>query len=1137
MLMLQRAAENVNPSECNDPAVLLACSLGSDSCPAACQKSADEKSDEEPTPSNISDMPIAGDLSIAVADYSSAVKSAPSVGTVIFNAVDFKSSEKVVIESVKLERTGLSDKSNIKGVWFEKDGVAVSAKASLSTDGTVTTRFYNNYSVNGTDTLDLVAELSGSAGAEIAFKFVGATTTAKNVSLNTVTTTYRTTEYKVATAKFEINGGKSTETVEYKVGDTNSFEIGKFSITNDRPTGVSEDRDMIVKSIKLKNNEALDLADTFKNVYVTRDGKTVSKRVELDGKTMTIYFDDDQLSSGKKGVYTIFAEVAQLNEVGKSVQLYLNKYSELVAYEVASNFRAAYANNTDLTLKKYTFQGGKVTFSNDSGMSKTVNAAAGSSDVVLAKGTLALSEPVRLNKISFYTEDSTGMDTAASSSRIIKDLKLEIGGSTYNTSVKCTNTTSAPIKAECVYTTDDDEIYIAKTSDIRILANIRGNAANNATVKFTSPLKGASIKDPSHYDNSDEKLESKDIAGSIQIAQLTVKAGKFNLTNKSSTTKKVVKNSSDEVVIFDGEITAKEGRISVNDLTLEGEFYKRGSSSNTGLSASEQIDLTLYVDGEAFRTQTLRGKEPSKSFANLGDVESGKSMKIKIAAQPNIATLGYVDYMVSAKGTDAQGNDVEATQVSASRLQITDAASLTIASSSSESSVIRDGSNTEVLSFTTTVKDGTADLNEVKVEGTGFDMLTNVTLSIDGTDVDSVSKAKTAGAAGIAADGKSILFSALNETLKEWKHTFVLKSNVTAGIENDDSLLQIGKVTINDVTKDAKDLNINKLIAKSYPTISSKKDGDDLVLTISNPKDSDDDVEILGFLVDWDIVSMSIKWTSLTLTNGSLSKIIKEKNVSIAPDGQPVEFRLQAAKSSTATVKGIIIRADGQTLIINNDYTNVGSWANFKVTASGDQLPAKYFTLTSSDIDTTIAAKNSVAVNNITATNAWSTDRFVTTITAEVSNNTKSAVTLKVGSVNADHAVAAESTDTVTFKVDYATTEFKILNSTDELAVITAPVITLSVTPTAATITSAGGTTTLQASVSWATWTPTYVWNVSGTDNANLSIAADGTDSSKGIVTATNGAVTDDVESYNVTAGTVVAASSDATVTVTIPTV
>ena len=117
MLMLQRAAENVNPSECNDPAVLLACSLGSDSCPAACvNKNSD--SEEEPAPSNISDMPIAGDLSIAVADYSSEVKSAPAVATVVFNAVDFKASEKITIESVKLERTGRSAKSYIKGGWF-----------------------------------------------------------------------------------------------------------------------------------------------------------------------------------------------------------------------------------------------------------------------------------------------------------------------------------------------------------------------------------------------------------------------------------------------------------------------------------------------------------------------------------------------------------------------------------------------------------------------------------------------------------------------------------------------------------------------------------------------------------------------------------------------------------------------------------------------------------------------------------------------------------------------------------------------------------------------------------------------------------------------------------------------------------
>ena len=925
MLMLQRAAENVNPSECNDPAVLLACSLGSDSCPAACVNKTDDQSEEEIPTSNISDLPIAGDLSIAVADYSSSIKSAPARGTLIFNAVDFKSSEKVVIESVKLERTGLSDKSNIKGVWFEKDGVAVSAKASLSTDGTVTTRFYNNYSVNGTDTLDLVAELSGSAGAEIAFKFVGATTTAKNVSLNTITTTYRTTDYKVAQVEFQINGGASTDKVSYKVGDASTFEIGKFSITNNRPTGVSEDRDVVIKSLKLKNNGSLDLGDTFKNVYVTRDGKTVSKRVELDGKIMTIYFDNDGLASGKKGVYTIFAEVAQLNEVGKTVQLYLNKETELVANEVTSNFRVAYKSNANNTLKEYVFDGGKVTFTNDSAMSKTVNAAGSSTDVVIAKGTLTLSEPVRLNRITFTATDSTGADAGAES-KIIKNLKLEIGGSTYNTSVSCVGGTTAA----CTYTTDDDEIYVSKTSDIKVLVDLR-NVADGLSVTF-DPLKGTSIQGKSYYDNSDESFTGSAIAGSIQLAKLTVKAGKFNLTNKSSSTKKVAINTSDEVTIFDGEITAKEGTVSVNELVISGAF-----DPSNNFTTSDQIDLTLYVNGEAFRTETYRAWNNSKTFANLGEVTTSTSMKIKITAQPNVAKTGHVEFMVSAKGSDYNGNDVAATPVSASRLDITESATVTVASSNSDSTVIRDGSNAEILSFTATAKDGSYDLNELVISGTFNGMIKNATLAIDGTDVDSTNNFGT--------NGDAITFNGLNETLKEGKHTFAIKANVNAGTGTENSKLAISGVVLSNTTKKTeKALTISKLVANSFPTISSSTSSNDLILKIENPKDSDDDIEILGFLVDWQVINASIKDMALDLTgNTTLKSLVTNKGVSIAA-GENVEFRMQAAKSATVQVKGIIIKDDNQTLIINSDYTNVGKWSSFKITANGDYLPASFYT-------------------------------------------------------------------------------------------------------------------------------------------------------------------------------------------------
>jgi hypothetical protein len=146
------------------------------------------------------------------------------------------------------------------------------------------------------------------------------------------------------------------------------------------------------------------MAATFRNVYVTRDSKTVSKSVELSSKDMVITFDGDELASGKKGIYTIFAEVANLDRPGENVQLYLNKNSELVAYEKASNFRVAYHNemNTsdNLMSQSYVFNGGKVNFAGASNFAKTIEAAASSTDVEIANGTLTVAEPIKLEGLT-----------------------------------------------------------------------------------------------------------------------------------------------------------------------------------------------------------------------------------------------------------------------------------------------------------------------------------------------------------------------------------------------------------------------------------------------------------------------------------------------------------------------------------------------------------------------------------------------------------------------------------------------------------------------------------------------------------------------------------------------------------------
>jgi hypothetical protein len=191
---------------------------------------------------------------------------------------------------------------------------------------------------------------------------------------------------------------------------------------------------------------------------------------------MTIVFDDNEIESGKKAIYTIFAEVAQLNEVDKAVQLELKKTTELVANEKGTNFRVAYTSNTvnGTTLRVYKFKGGKVTFTNDSSLTKTVEAAAGSSDVVIAKGTLTISEPVKLEGLKLYASAATNTGVTEH----IKDLKIEFNGSTYSA-----NSTPSCTAGKCTYTFEDD-IYVSKTSDVRVLVNLKGDNTKVDTITF-----------------------------------------------------------------------------------------------------------------------------------------------------------------------------------------------------------------------------------------------------------------------------------------------------------------------------------------------------------------------------------------------------------------------------------------------------------------------------------------------------------------------------------------------------------------------------------------------------------------------------------------------------------------------------
>ena len=101
MLMLQRAAETVSgDDECNDPAVLLACALGSTGCPAKCTDEAQKAKEDGKNPY---EGVQAGDLNVAVSN-SSSVTSIPNSGVIKVAELAVKASENIQLQSVSVTR-------------------------------------------------------------------------------------------------------------------------------------------------------------------------------------------------------------------------------------------------------------------------------------------------------------------------------------------------------------------------------------------------------------------------------------------------------------------------------------------------------------------------------------------------------------------------------------------------------------------------------------------------------------------------------------------------------------------------------------------------------------------------------------------------------------------------------------------------------------------------------------------------------------------------------------------------------------------------------------------------------------------------------------------------------------------------
>ena len=837
MLMLMRSVNVVTPSECKDPAVILACALGGDACPARCK-------DKNPG-ANTGTNNTAGDLNINVVDYSNQIRSVPMVGISIFNAIKFDATNDVTVNSVTLERVGLSSRSDIKGVWFEKDGIAVSSRGTVATDGKVMTNFNKGFKVKSSETLDLVVELSGaSAGAEIAFKFIGVDSTAKNAVYNAVTSTYRTAKYDVAALDFSNVGG--TGNVVYKLGNQSELTFGQFKVSNQAK---GDDRNVFLKSVTFRNNGTADLNSLLKNVKVMRDNKVVSKSVSMDGRNITITLEDT-INAGKAVVYTVMGEVASLERVGDTVQLELRKDRDLVAYEASTKFRTTMnkpIQDNSWIMKNYKIDGGRVTLTNTAAFPKTVDAGSGSSDVVIADGTLTVAEPIKLPK----------MTLAVNNTGVVRSLVLEIGGSRYASTVNGT---------AFVF----DDVYVNKTASIKLIASLESLPAHNS-VQFVPTTIGSlafgSAK--GEYTNNSEDLKGNDIAGAVQIAKINVKEAQFTLKNKASSTQKVTLTESSIKTIFEGEMVAPKGDINVTEVTLSG-------LNATGITDSSQIDLQLYINDTPVSNATYRRGNNVVTFYNVGTATKTPS-KFKIDATPTMTQTGDFVFDVVAKGTDANGNTATTAAVKTVKLSVVESSNVSVANANAVSQVVNEGSNAELTKFTLSARNGSINLTGLKLNYSGSVAALNgqsVTVEVNGN-----SYTATSTAAGVE-------FTGLNVTLNEGNHNVVFTTNINTDGQTNGVAVEVASAEVKgDFPTVTKAINSKYLFVKAFPKLSvvSAKDNQ-LVVKIENV--SGDDITIT------DYVAVNADPTSTTLNGQSVtSPIPVGKQVTLAK-GQSTELKM-----------------------------------------------------------------------------------------------------------------------------------------------------------------------------------------------------------------------------------------------------
>ncbi|MCH8518617.1 S-layer homology domain-containing protein [Candidatus Gracilibacteria bacterium] len=596
---------------------------------------------------------VGGDVMVSLNPMSPAAQTVPNSGLVPFGKFDVTAGDSdTSISSITLTREGLSQRSDVRRVYFERNGVRVSNRAGVTIDDKALISFSPALVVQAgqTVTLDLVVELNTGAdtGAEHRFALLSAGDIAASGNVQGTypvrTATMRLGSYTVAGVDVDVvSATGSTLTV----GETNR-SFGELSVQT------SGDENTIVKSVTFRNEGTGDVASSLSNVGLYSDGQKVSTNVEMSGRDVTFTLNFP-IENGQSENFDLRADVTGAERTSETYDFRVRNETDITVVEARTGFSAPITFLTNpLSLGRVTVEGGDLILSRDSSFTLNQTVAKNSTNVALWAANLSVDEAITVEDVTITFTNSGSSAVGLGS---ISSLRLVVGGSTVATISPANNASSTQ--------TFESSFTVNSNTPIRIEANFRNSAEGTYTI-------GTVSFDEVRYVANDELTT---IAGSATGISTLVDDATLTVTRNDG-----VDNNS----LVPG----------ARDVTLLGFQLRANDVADVRVTAVRPVvtggvDISNVTNVRLYQGSTLLATRNNFDFSSVNvTVPKNTSMSFTIVADFNNAVNPLETIQLTLSGTNVTARDVSSNQT----------VNLGASSATSENFVFNAGGSVEVVS-------------------------------------------------------------------------------------------------------------------------------------------------------------------------------------------------------------------------------------------------------------------------------------------------------------------------------------------------------------------------------------------------------------------------------------------------------